>query len=462
MLAMLSLATLDVACASAPPTGADELRELVAFLDEVYPGPRDPQALAAAELEAEALDEASDDRLVAAAIHRTLAHWNDAHLMGGLPASVATGPVSLVPILPVRIGDRVLVDASDPPLPLGTEFVALEGRPLASLLDDLSQYATVDGGSPAVRVAAAERDFARLAYLELGMRDFYTVTVRRPDGALESLNLPGADGPGTQALENARQSAPRRGVASLDDKPWPFMIELDAETRVLRLPSFGVNDLEGYRERIDHLFAGLRGDETLVLDVRGNSGGFRLHGVAVLRHVLDRDFAQWTKVETRVRAIPRPYRPRTEFFVGSEAAFDGLPWQKEGDHWVFVGDPLAHAMTPAPSLHRGPVVVFVDDATHSAAVEMVVTLLAYRPDTVVIGTETRGGCARHTGELPVVFTTPQSAVPVVVSLFELELVPYEGCTPGRGIQPTVALVYDEAAFLDGRDPYLDALPRRGI
>lgn len=212
-----------------------------------------------------------------------------------------------------------------------------------------------------------------------------------------------------------------------------------------------------YRARVDELFAGLEGDERLVLDVRGNSGGIRLHGVAVLRHLLDREFVQWTQVETRVMAVPRRYRPRVELLVGSDAAFDGLPWQAAGERWVFEGDPLAAAMTPAESMHRGPVAVFIDDATNSAAVEMVSALLAHRPSVVVLGTETRGGCARHTGELPVVFTTPVSEVPVIVSLFEIALVRYERCVPGRGVQPDVTVVYEEAAFRDGRDPYVDAL-----
>jgi hypothetical protein len=46
---------------------------------------------------------------------------------------------------------------------------------------------------------------------------------------------------------------------------------------------------------------------------------------------------------------------------------------------------------------------------------------------------------------------------VVVSLFEIALVPYDRCPPERGIVPDIPIAYDEDTFRAGRDPYLAAL-----
>ncbi len=447
-----------VGCAGAAPRGGDELRELHAFLARVYPRPPgDPAIEGAVSSEAEALDARSDERLVAAALHRTLALWHDAHLMTGIPARLATAELSLTPVLPVRVGPRVLVDASQPPLPPGTELLELEGRTLPILLDDLARYAPVDAAAREVRLAVAERDFARLLYLELGMRDTYSMVVRRPGEAPEPWRARGLDRADIGALQRARRSAARLGAQRAGEPAWPFLVDLGAGTRLLRLASFALEDVEGYRRRVDDIFETLQGNERLVLDVRGNAGGIRHHGVAVLRHLLERDFAQWARVQTRVLAIPGPFRSRVTFPVGSEESLRSLPWEKRGSTWVFEGDPLVNLMKPAGAVHRGELVVFVDDATNSAAVEMVVALLAQRPETVVVGAETRGGCARHTGELPVVFTTPRSGIPVVVSLFEVELVASPRCAFDRGVVPQVAVDYEEAAFAGGLDPYLEAL-----
>ena len=117
-------------------------------------------------------------------------------------------------------------------------------------------------------------------------------------------------------------------------------------------------------------------------------------------------------------------------------------------------------MQPRGSGYPGPVVAFIDGATNSAAVEMIASLRAFRSDATLVGEETGGECGRHIGEMPVAYTTPVRSMTVLVSLIELTHVVTQGCEPGRGFRPDREVVYDERAFLDGRDPYLEALRPR--
>lgn len=140
-----------------------------------------------------------------------------------------------------------------------------------------------------------------------------------------------------------------------------------------------------------------------------------------------------------------------------EAALTRLGGKRTETGWVREGDPLAGRMVPAKTPHAGPLVVFVDEATHSAAVELTVGLLAHRAGVRVVGRETQGGCDRHTGEIPVLFELPGTSVKMLASLLEIELVSAPGCTPGRGVVPDVYVEPTLEGYLAGRDPFLDAL-----
>jgi hypothetical protein len=448
------------ACA-APSTVPDEpLPALVAFLREAHPDPHRflPAAALDERLQVEnaAVGPSPEPIALARGASRLAAAIADAHVAVGLGPEAGEGPQ--LPFLLVRAGDRVFLDASEPSFPIGTEVLEVEGRPVDAFLDALAAMATVDGDRPEVRRAEAQRRLSFLGLMELGPRAHYELMVRRPGASTEELRLPATDRAGLARLASTRYSAPRWGAPPTTDAPWtPSLVRLDDDTRLLRLPSFGSNDETTFTARASELFDEVPSDARLVIDLRGNEGGNRLLGVAVLRRLLDRPFAQWRRVSTRIRAIPAAFRDHVSFPIVPESALTTFPGERRGDVWVFDGDPLADRMIPSPNPHRGRLIVFVDDATSSAAVEMLAALLAHREDVVVIGTETQGGCDRHTGEMPVVFQVESLAV--LVSLFEIDLVAIPGCRPGHGAEPHVPVAYTADDYLAGEDPFVTALQR---
>ena len=450
-------------CGTAPPTSrGDEVADVIAFLRAVHPAPT--RFADAADIDAELraararLGDAPDDLSTARELARLLGAFGDAHLrLGRAGGEVDETTQGRLPLVVKRAGAKVFVDASLPEVPRGTEVVAVDGITADALLSRLAAMTTVDGVQPQVRLAEAERRFASLARLELGARAHYRLTLRRPGAEPERVTWAGIDRSTQQKLDAGRHSTPVWGGAFASTTPWPERVDLADGTVLVRLRSFGLSEREAYIARVDAIFGALAAEASLVLDLRGNEGGDRSLGVAVLRHLLDRPFAQWRRVDTRVKAIPAAYRDRVSFPFGPEEALTGFPGPAVDGGWRFEGDPLADTMTPHPSTHRGPLAVFVDDATNSAAVEMLVALLAHRSGVRVIGTASQGGCDRHIGQMPVVFRTLSGRFAVMVSLFDLTMVSAPGCVAGRGITPDVVVKYEEAHFLDGRDPYLEAL-----
>tara|TARA_B100001750_G_scaffold82963_1_gene65715 strand:- start:4576 stop:5286 length:711 start_codon:yes stop_codon:yes gene_type:complete len=225
---------------------------------------------------------------------------------------------------------------------------------------------------------------------------------------------------------------------------------------VLRLATFGTSDRVTYLDEVDRLGPRLAEADPLILDLRGNEGGDRSLGVRVAQYILQEPFTQWARVRTRVREIPDRFRAAVRFPFGPESALTDFPGARTTEGWTWTGDPLAATMTPRGAGHAGALVLFVDDATNSAAIELAVALLAHHPNVRVVGTETQGECGWHVGQLPIVFEDGRGPA-MILSLFAIDLVPYPGCRPGRGIEPDLPVTTSLEDFRSGRDPYLVAL-----
>ncbi len=434
------IAVLLAGCAHRREVGGEDLHEALGFVEAVHPAPAmiDLEAArAAVQAEASRRDPTAEPRFEervrgAQALAGAL---GDAHIVVGTPPRELQG---IVPVLPVLLEGRVYVDAFVHELPRGTLLRSIEGRPAMDWLDELGALTSVDGGRAEVRRALAVRAFASLLVRHSGPRAVWSIETESPDGEVRTWTVDGLDFEGARALAEAGES------------PWPTWEETtDEDTVHLRLPSFGSPEVEAWSARLDAGFAELRGDETIVVDLRGNAGGNRALGVLVARKLLDRPFAQWSSVSTRVRAIPRKYRDRVDFPFGPEEALTGFPGTR------VEGDPLAPTMQPVDRPHTGPVVLFVDDATNSAAIELAVALLAFHDDIKVVGTPTQGACDRHTGQLPVTFELGDGVV-LMMSLFEIELVPTPGCVAGSGLPIDVPVVPTLEGWLAGEDPWWTA------
>ncbi len=479
----IAILLLAASCASrsAGPSAGEDLRELARFLDAAHPRPyaftdeatfeglveREAARLDALVVAAASPSAVELELQVALAFHRVLAALGDGHLAVALPIfQDGAPPLPLLPVLPKRIGGTVYVDAAAEDFPRGTELLAIDGVLLEEIYGVLEPLALVDANAPTARRAALERFFARHYHLAFGVRPSYQLRLRLPDGTVVDRSVPGIERAEVSALAMRRISAPLGGPAPAEVQPWPFLQRIDsslgAKTQLLRLPSFGLADQSEYARRVDEIFAQLAtatATDTLILDVRGNEGGLRTHGIAVLNHILAAPYAQWAEMAARVLRVPEAFRDRTAFPYVPEAAlaerFARAP-TVDGRR-VFSGDPLASMMQPRGAEYPGRVVAFVDGTTASAAAELLAALRAARPDSVLIGTETGSECGGHVGELPTLYTAEKTALVVLVSLIELRHVATRGCQSGHGFAPDVAISYDVADFVAGRDPYLTAL-----
>jgi hypothetical protein len=272
-----------VACVHRRDLGIHDLDGALAFIEAVHPRPSQVDlvaARAAVRVEAERRDLRTSpsftDRVRGATL--TVGALGDAHVVVGTPPRDVDG---VVPLLPVVLDGRVYVDAFVHDVPKGTILRALEGRPVTAWLTDLEAMTSVDGGRSDARRAQAVRSFASLMYRYLGPRTVWTIETEAPDGTVQTWTEPGVNLADARNLATTRVSAPQWGPPS--PGPWPTWTRVDEQTAHLRLTGFGTREVDTWVSMLDAGFSDLEGSETVVVDLRGNAGGFRDLGVAVAR-----------------------------------------------------------------------------------------------------------------------------------------------------------------------------------
>ncbi len=223
---------------------------------------------------------------------------------------------------------------------------------------------------------------------------------------------------------------------------------------VLRIPTFGVLDMDTFSARALELLESLDATAPLIIDVRGNEGGLRENAIAVINHLVDTDYTQWTEVTARIERIPSTHADFIGFTFGDESALRLPSSDAEGPRYD--GDPLAPMMTPAVPHLGGRVVLVVAVLPGSAANSFVFALVAHRDDVVVVGEELGGECQQHNGQIPILYRTPISDLTISISLFRIRHIPVAGCEWARGLRPDVPVTVGVDAVRNRRDPFMSA------
>lgn len=175
VLALLLLPACGGVSPAAGASAGDDLRGLAAFLDAAHPRLHayvdEAELDALVDTEAARLDAlgSPDDLEVGLSFHRVLARVRDGHLALALPSlQPDAGPLSLLPVLPRRVGDAVLVDAMSEAFDAGTELVSIDGEAIDDLYAQLEPLVLADGLGASPRQVALERSFARYHLLLRG------------------------------------------------------------------------------------------------------------------------------------------------------------------------------------------------------------------------------------------------------------------------------------------------------
>jgi len=353
--------------------------------------------------------------------------------------------------------------------PRGTEVLAINGVPTATILSRLLQYARTDGANDAKRVAnlsihPAERWEAFDIYFPLVFPQAsgqWSFKVRSPGESPRSVRAT----PATVSQRMAVYDSLRRITRDTTSPPWIFRMDDDG-VATLAMPSWVTfNDHWDWRGFIDRAFAELaaRRATTLVVDLRGNEGGTSV-GDAILAHLTDHEIVP-TQLRryTRYQAIPADLKPYLD------------TWDRSFDDW---GSSVTPAPTPpgggADGFFRltrtgdesggsvirpvaprfgGKVFVLVGADNSSATFEFALAVREQRLGTLV-GQPTGGNQRGINGGAFYFLRLPNSGVEVDLPLIGF-FPPHD--RPNAGLTPDVTVRLTAKDIAEGRDPEVAAV-----
>lgn len=416
----------------------------------------------------QALQAPVDELVLYREISRLLAEVRCSHTKAEQPPGFERWRREQPSHLPFRFrlvqGRMLVVSCADPAVPPGAEVLAVNGQPVAALVQVLGGLVPLDGDTVWSRATALAddgdlmgADFDHFYPYLFGLPSAWRLRLRDHDGAqARELELAPLSFQRWLGLDNRG----RRHHANLGDSTrWRM---LDARTGLLQVDTF-VN----YRRPVDAnaLFAGaledLRsaGAQRLVLDLRANGGGSDDAALALLDHLA---LSPYTYLRAmRLKAVRYGDLPaHIETWGDRQALFEPPLEQftRTADGWYerrAADQPaLMQPRAPAAAAFRGPLTVLTSPVNASGAT-MAIATLREMGRARLVGGRCGGSADGPTAGRIFLVKLPASGIRVRVPLV-LNVTAVTRFDAGGGLVPDLEVEDTVADFRAGRDAVLEA------
>lgn len=373
-----------------------------------------------------------------------------------------------LPITLKNIDGRLLQDSKDNVLPLGAEILSINGVPAKEMISRLSQYYFSDGYSvPYKETTGFERGMLDKFYMEFGTHKNYVISYKW-NGTVKEISLPGI------SLENFKKLQDSRYSLEFDKKLLSEKYSLNKEgDGIYRLSLRGFDFATGkddpaykkFSNFLDQMMDTLEREkiESLIIDLRGNTGGTGALYEKVFSYLTQRPFRDSQYAYTNFNEVPMEEKlVITPLFLsngvtdktGLNAYLKSLyPKAVQGKYYW--ADDKNPSVMPNERTFKGQLYLLVDQRVASAASHLASLIKSYT-NAIVIGKETVGGYYEHNGHLPLVYELPNTGIQVGFSIVHViqdaQNLPDQ--KRGQGIIPHLQIQQTDQEFLDQTDVYL--------
>ena len=334
----------------------------------------------------------------------------------------------------------------------GFELLSINGQPMASIRKQLYRYHWDDGYNESSKIQVMRGQlFALFYYWYVGQPDTYHITFRTLSGDTIQVDAPAK--PFGESLNAMLKSPVNKQMVAwyyIDKKPkHPWRLSFPdsvVHTAILRLDEFGgegakngAQAIQRFQKFMDKTMMQLKKRQirNLVVDVRGNTGGWDSQGIELLTYLMKTDsavpyyarqhsvadsseFLQFSDLSEADRAnvknelIPEP---------------DGTFTLKQGSD---TREPKRYS--PKPNHFRGQVYMLMDGESASTASEFLAVAHANKAGTF-IGVESGGAYEGGNGGSFINLTLPKTGIQVTTPLVSYNTAVPEPERTGHGILP---------------------------
>jgi len=262
-------------------------------------------------------------------------------------------------------------DGALPPLTHSTEILAINGVSTADLLSRLSRFG--HGETAGLRPHMLTVMWAQWLDCVFGWRDRFDIDL----------------------AESGHGAGQRRVVSWSAGDPWksdrtaiseqPRLVWFTNDTAILRVPTFDVDeDPEAFSRAVDACFSKMRerGAKTLIIDLRGNTGGQSDAGAVVIQYLIDRPIGFVARARERLNEDNNGLFGR----LGSPGSLRDFDLEEK----------KIQPIGPSKRF-TGTTLVWIDQLTYSASI-LFATAVQDHAIATLIGMST-GGFANQTGNM---------------------------------------------------------------
>ena len=316
---------------------------------------------------------------------------------------------------------------------LGARIISINGVSSSEIILSMKSIIMRDGVGETMVNSGLERLFQTYFMFLYGMKNVYTIQVEQVDGDLIESKLAGHAGK-RYTYEDAFEL---ENVLEIPSAKFGIL-KGSEHLAVLDLASF---PRKGYKKFYRKVFKRLADIDSvdLILDLRGNGGGYFPNGNRLLRYILkDRftmDFSRSNKRFKKNKYMKMDVASRI-----TRVVFNTIPDRNRED-------PARNYQIRYKPVRRnhfdGKVYVFTDGLTFSAG-GFVSSKLKNADRAEIIGEETGGGEVGFNATLSWNLKLPNSGIRVVLPMYHVDIQPTME-DMGRGVVPTMMLegLFDE-------------------
>ncbi|WP_170137876.1 S41 family peptidase [Chitinophaga dinghuensis] len=327
----------------------------------------------------------------------------------------------IFPVAMVFLAGKAYVDC-DPSgkLPVGTEILSINEKPVAGIVEKLFQYIVSDGEINSKKYRILDRNFSFYYQLVYGPHAGYHITYRDIRGAVAMVDIYG-ETRSHLSCTNHLQPA---------DTPLLVFSYPQPHTALLTIRTFAQDDLEAagldFAHFLDSAFHQLQQQDikALIIDVRGNGGGRDVYGALLYAYLTDRPFRYYAQLSTTSRLLTA------------------------ADH------PNLAMQQPQAANFKGKVFLLTDGLSFSVTSEFCAVVRSHRR-ALFIGTETGGGyCGNTSGSFKEVLL-PYSHISVAFPTVRYTMAVQDNGKMKRGIIPDYEVTPTIGQLISHRDMALE-------